>query len=154
MHQHVRAAKTETSALARPRRAHGQRTGPQGSALLRTCAGKTSHRQTTAAIQRCVKEGPKSLEHRPEQLGSNCPQTVSLETDCAERSLQVRRDTRSAARRKTNEKKGCSPCRQASVRPRLCPLPQGLSFPHRTGQPHPTLYQNKHLEHNSIVFRD
>ena len=53
---------------------------PQRPPLRRTCAGKTSHRQTTAAIHRCVQEGPKSLEHRPEQLGSNSPQTVSLET--------------------------------------------------------------------------
>ena len=119
-----------------------------------TFAGKTSHRQTTAAIQRCVQEGPKSLEHRPAQLGNNSPQTVSLETDCAERSLQLRRDAHSAARGKENSKKGCSPCRQASIRLRLCPLPQGLSFPYRTGQPHPTLYQNKHTERNSIVFRD
>ena len=105
-------------------------------------------KRPTAAIQRCVQEGPKSLEHRPEQLGSNSPQMVSLETDCAERSLQLRRDARSAAQVQENEKKGCSPCRQASVRLRLCPLPQGLSFPYST------LYQNKHLEHNSIVFRD
>ena len=80
-----------------------------------------------------IHEAPKSLEHRPEQLGSNSRQTVSLETDCAERSLQLRRDARSAAQGKENEKKGCSPCRQASVRLRLCPLSQGLSFPHRTG---------------------
>ena len=51
----------------------------------------------------------------------------------AERSLQLQRDTRSAAQRKVNEKKGCSPYRQASVRLRVCPLPQGLSFLHRTG---------------------
>ena len=111
------------------------------------------HRQTTAVIQRCVQEGPESLEHRPEQLGSNSPLTVSLETDCAERSLQLWRDARSAVRRKKNEKKGCSQCRQTSVRLCLCPLPQGLSFPHWTNQPHPMLYQNKHLERNSIVFR-
>ena len=123
----------ETYVLARPLRVHGRRTDPQRPPLWRTRAGKTSHRQTTAAIQRCVQEGPKSLEHRPEQLGSNNPQTVSLETDCAERSLELRRDTRSAAQGKENEKKGCSPCRQASVRLRLCPLPQGLSFPHWTG---------------------
>ena len=133
MHQHVHAAETETYALARPLRAHGRRTDPQRPPLWRTRAGKTSHGQTTAAIQRCVQEGPKSLEHRPEQLGSNSPQTVSLETDCAERSLQLRRDARSAGQEKENEKKGCSPCRQASVRLRLCPLPQGLSLPHRTG---------------------
>ena len=154
MHQHIHSAETETYALARSRRAHGRRTDPQRRPLRGTCAGKTSHRQTTAAIQRCVQEGPKSLEHQPEQLGSNSPQTVSLETDCAERSLRARRDSRSAAQRKENEKKGCSPCRQTSVRLHLCPLPQGLSFPHRTGQPHPTLYQNKHLERSSIVFRD
>ena len=29
-----------------------------------------------------------------------------------------------------------------------------LSFPHRTGQSHLTLYQNKHLERNSTVFPD
>ena len=144
----------QTYAPARPRRAHGRRTDPQRPPLRRTCAGKTSHRQTTAATQRCVQEGPKSLEQRPEQLGSNSPQTVSLETNSTKWSLQVRTDARSAAQRKENEKKGCSPCRQDSVRLRLCPLPQGLSFPHRTGQPHPTLYQNKHLERNSIVFRD
>ena len=86
-HQHVHAAETETYALVRPRRAHGRRTDPQRPPLWRTRAGKTSHRQTTAAIQRCVQEGPKSFEHRPEQLGSNSPQTVSLETDCAERPL-------------------------------------------------------------------
>ena len=137
-----------------PRRVHGRRTDPPRPPLRRTCAEKTSHRQTTAAIQSCVQEGPKSPEHRPEQLGSNSPQTVSLETDCAARSLQVRRDTRSAPRGKENEKKGCSPCKQASVRLRLCPLPLGLSFPHRTGQPRSTLYQNKHLERNSIVLRD
>ena len=154
MHQHVHAAETETHALARPRRAHGRRTDLQRPPLRRTCTGKTSHKQTTAAIQRYVQEGPKSPEHRPEQLGSNSPQTVSLETDCAERSLQVRRDTRSATLGKENEKKGCSPGRQTSVRLHLCPLPQGLSFPRRTGQLHPTLYQNKHLECNSIVFRD
>ena len=73
------------------------------------------------------------------------PQRPPLRTDCAEITLQVRRDTRSAARGKENEKKGCSPGRQNSVRLRLCPLPQGLSFPRRTGQSHPTLYQNKHL---------
>ena len=55
------------------------------------------------------------------------------ETDCAAWSLQLRRDARSAAQGKENEKKGCSPGRQTSVRLRLCPLPQGLSFPHRTG---------------------
>ena len=107
--------------------------GPQRPPLWRTRAGKTSQRQTTAAIQRCVQEGPKSLEHWPEQLWSNSPQMVSLETDCAERSLQLRRDARSAAQGKENEKKGYSPCRQASIRLRLCPLPHGLSFPHRTG---------------------
>ena len=72
MHQHVHAAETETYVLARSCRAHGRRMDPQRP-LWRTCAGKTSHRQTTAAIQRCVQEGPKSLEHRPEQLGSNSP---------------------------------------------------------------------------------
>ena len=127
MHQHVHAAETETYTLAQPRRAHRRRTDPQRSPLQRTCAGKTSHRQTTAAIQRCVQEGPKSLEHRPEQLGCNCPQTVSLETDSAGRSLKVRRGAHSAARRKDNEKKSCSPCRQTSVRLHLCPLPQGLA---------------------------
>ena len=101
--------------------------------LWSTHAGKTSHRQTTASIQRCMQEGPKSLEHRPEQLGSNSPQMVSLETDCVERSLQLQRDARSAAQGKENEKKGCSPCRQASIKFCLCPLPQGLSFPHQTG---------------------
>ena len=129
----------QTYALARPRRAHGRRTDPHRPSLRRTCAGKASHRQATAAIQRCVQEGSKSLEHRPEQLGSNSPQTVSLETDCAARFLQLGRDARSAARRRENEKKGCSLYRQASVRLRLCLLPQGLSFPHWTGQPHPTL---------------
>ena len=100
--------------------------------------------------------GEDVIEHKKvfSYLGSNSPQTVSLETDCAESSLQLCRDARSAAQRKENEKKGCSPCRQTSVRLHLCPLPQELSFPHRTGQPHPTLYQNKHLERNSIVFRD
>ena len=150
MHQHVHAVETETYALARPRRAHGRRTDPQRPPLWRTRAGKTSHRQTTAAFQRRVQEGPKS----PEELESNSPQTISLETDSAARSLQVRRDARSAALGKENEKKGCSPGRQTSVRLHLCPLTQGLSFPHRTGQPHPTLYQNKHIEHKSIVFRD
>ena len=96
----------------------------------------------------------KALNIDQNNLKSNSPQTVSLETDCAEKSLQLRRDARSVTQRKENEKKGCSHCRQASVRLRLCPLPQGLSFPHRTGQPHSTLYQNKHLERNSIVFRD
>ena len=133
MHQHVHAAETEMYVLAQPRRAHGRWTDPQRPPLRKTCAGKTSHRQTIVAIQRCVQEGPKSLEHRPEQLGSNSPQMVSLETDCAERSLRLRRDACSAAQGKENEKKGCSPCRQASVRLRLCPLPQGLSFPHWTG---------------------
>ena len=54
------------------------------------------------------------------------------------------------------EKKGCSPGRQTtvSVRLHLCPLSQGLSFSHRTDQPHPMLYNNTHLEHSSIVFRD
>ena len=58
----------ETYALARPRRAHGRRTDPQRPPLWRTragkmshSAGKMSHRQTTAAIQRCVQEGPKAL---------------------------------------------------------------------------------------------
>ena len=127
---------------------------PQRPPPRRTCAGKSSHRKTTAAIQRRVQEGPKGLIYRPEQLGSNSPQTVILETDCSERSLQLRRDAHTAAQGKENEKKGCSPCRQASVRLCLCPLQQGLSFQHRTGQPHATLYQNKHLERNSIVFRD
>ena len=106
----------QTYKLARPRRAHGRRTDPQRPPLRTTRAGKTSHRQTTAASQRCVQERPKSLEHRSEQLGSNSPQTVSLETDCAEWSLQLRRDAHTAAQGKENEKKGCSPCRQASVR--------------------------------------
>ena len=104
IHQHVHAAEAETYALARPRCVHGRRADPQRPPLWRTCAGKTSHRQTTAAIQRCVQEGPKSLEHRPEQLGSNSPQTVTLETDCSERSLQLRRDARSATQRRENEK--------------------------------------------------
>ena len=80
------------------------------------------------------------------QPGDRLCRKVSSNLELAEKSLQVRRDARSAARRKEIEKKGCSPCRQTSVRLQLCPLPQGLSFPHRTGQPHPALYQNKHLE--------
>ncbi|KAK4321914.1 hypothetical protein Pmani_007296 [Petrolisthes manimaculis] len=78
----------------------------------------------------------------------------SWEADCAEKSFQVRRNTRSVTRGKENEKKGCNPSRQTSVRLHLRPLPQGLSFPHRTGQPHTTLYQNQHPERNFIVFRD
>ena len=54
-------------------------------------------------------------------MGSNSSRTVSLETDCAERSLQVQRDTCSAARGKESEKKGCSPGgtdqRQTSIVP-------------------------------------
>ena len=123
MYQHVHAAETETCTLAWLRRAHGRRSDPQRPPLWRTRAGKTSHWQTTAAIQRCVQEGPKSLEHRPEQLGSNSPQTVSLEADCGEKSLQLRRDPRSAARRKENETKGCRPCRQTSVRLREMVIP-------------------------------
>ena len=65
MYQYIHAAETETYALARPRRAHGRRMDSQRPPLRRTCAGKTSHRQTTAAIQRFVQEGPKSLEHDP-----------------------------------------------------------------------------------------
>ena len=56
MHQHVHTAETETYALARPSRAHGRRMDPQRPSLRRTCTGKTSHRQTTAAIQRCKKD--------------------------------------------------------------------------------------------------
>ena len=99
MHQHVHAAETETYALARPRRAYGRRTDPQRRPLWRTRAGKTSHRQTTSAIQRCVQEGPKSPEHRPEQVGSNSPQTltVSLETDCAKVSPASKRRSLSSA---------------------------------------------------------
>ena len=44
--------------------------------------------------------------------------------------------------------------RQTSISLHLCHLPQGLSFLHRTGQPHPTLYQNGCLERNSIIFWD
>ena len=70
----------------------------------------------------------KTLNIDQNNWGANSRRTVSLETDCAEGSLQVQRDTRSTARRKENEKRGCSPCRQTSVRLHLCPLPQGLSF--------------------------
>ena len=43
MHQHVHAA------------AHGRRIDSQRPPLRRTCAGKTSHRQTTAVIQMCAR---------------------------------------------------------------------------------------------------
>ena len=103
MHQHVHVAETETYALALLRRAHGRRTDPQRPVLRRTCAGKLSHRQTTAAIPRCVQEGPKDLEHRPEQLGSNSHQRTvqkglsSFEETLAEQHEKKRTRRKSAA---------------------------------------------------------
>ena len=41
--------------------------------------------------------------------------------------LQI--DARSAAQRKENENKGCSPCRQISVRLHLCPSAIGIVIP-------------------------
>ena len=46
----------QTYALAWARRAHGGRTDPQRPPLRRTCEWKTSHRQTTAVIQRYAQE--------------------------------------------------------------------------------------------------
>ena len=56
MHQHVLTAETETYALVWPRRAHGRRTDLQRPPLRRTCAGKTSHFQTTAAMHVCKRD--------------------------------------------------------------------------------------------------
>ena len=50
-------------------------------------------------------EGPKSLEHRPEQLGSNSPQTVSLETDCRKVSPSSKRHSLTSTRKREWEER-------------------------------------------------
>ena len=116
--------------------------------------GKCSTGRPQLQFKDVCKRDLKSLNIDQNNWEATALQRSVWRRDCAERSLQVWRDTRSAAQGKKNERKGCSSGKQTSVRLHLCPLPQGLSFPRRTGQPHPALYQNKHLEHNSIVFRD
>ena len=84
----------------------GRWTDPQRPPLWRTRGGKTSHRQTTTAIQRCVQKGPKSLDIDQNNWEATALRRVSLETDCAEWSLPTskRRSLSSTGKREWEER--------------------------------------------------
>ena len=129
--QHVHAAETETYVLARPRRAHGRRTDPKDLLYGELVQGKRPTDRPQLRFKDVCKRDLKALN-----IDQNNWEATALKRSAWRQYRKVSPSSKRhslSSTKKENEKKGCSPCRQTSVRLHLCHLPQGLSFPHRTG---------------------
>ena len=133
---------------------NGRWQDPKRSLLRRTNAGKAPHRQTTAALQRCLQKGSEGLGNWPQRMKKLGLWSLGLEAGCAPRPFPVWGDTCPTDWGKEGKREGPKSRKQTSDRHHLLPMWERLPLSNRPLQPQQTLFQSHHSGCETIVFRD